>query len=104
MADLYGDYGVDESEDLDLIEIRTGETRVGWAGFAKGSGLVYLGGDLHPLGSYTALLKAAKEHVPYVAVSAVNVLFPADWLRGECLGDVDRQRIIGNLEAYVRGQ
>ena len=98
------DYGIDESEDLDLMEIQSGGARVGWAGIAKGSGTVYLPGDLHCLGSYSALFKAAKEHVPYVAVSAVNVLFPADWLRGECMHDVDRLRVIGNMESFIRGQ
>lgn len=104
MDDVNGQFGVDETEELDLMEVRMGEMRVGWAGLARGSGLVYLAGDTHPLGSATALIKAAKERIPYVAVSAVNVLFPADWLRGECLGDPDRLRIIDNLERFVRGQ
>jgi hypothetical protein len=82
--------------------IKVGDNTVSWAGVAKDSGLVYLQGDLHPDGSSIALMKAAKEHVPYVPVSAVQVLFPADWLRGECLGDADRLRIIGNLESFVR--
>lgn len=98
------DFDFDEEEDVDLMEVRIGENRVSHAGIARGSGTVYLQGDLHPLGSATALLAAAKNHVPYIAVSAVEVLFPVDWLRGECLGDQDRQRILRNLEAFVRGQ
>lgn len=96
------DYDIDDDEDLDLMEIRAGDVAVSWAGIST-SGVIYLQGDLHPLGSATALLKAAKEHVPYVAVSVVRVLFPSDWLRAECLGDPDRLRIIGNLEAQLRG-
>lgn len=98
------DYDFDEEEDVDLMEVRIGENRVSHAGIARASGNVYLQGDLHPLGSATALLAAAKNHVPYIAVSAVEVLFPVDWLRAECLHDADRLRIINNLEAFVRGQ
>jgi hypothetical protein len=71
-------------------------------GVARESGTLYLRGDLHPLGSATALLTAAARHVPYIAVSAVEVLYPSDWLRGECMGDLDRMRIITNLENYAR--
>jgi hypothetical protein len=66
--------------------------------------MVYVSGEIHPLGAATSLIKAAKEHVPYIAVSAVEVLYPADWLRGECLHDPDRLRIINNLERFTRGQ
>lgn len=98
------DYDYDETEDVDLVEIRMGDNRVGHAGIAKASGMVYVSGEIHPLGAATALIKAAKEHVPYIAVSAVEVLYPADWLRGECLHDPDRLRIINNLERFTRGQ
>lgn len=98
----YGDYGVDESEDLALMALKVGDVEVANAGVAK-SGIVYLQGDIHPQGSFAALMKAARSHVPYVAVSAVSVLFPADWLRAECMGDPDRVRIIDNAVAFVRG-
>ncbi len=91
---------VEETEDLTIIEINGGPAPV-YAG-VTGSGEVYLRGDIHPLGSASALLAAAAQHVPYVAITAVQVLFPADWLRGECLHDMDRLRIIGNLEQMVR--
>lgn len=100
----YEQSDVDETEDLDLMEIRVGEQRVSWAGITRPGGDVYLQGDIHPLGSATALIKAAKDHVPYVAVSAVQVLYPSEWLRAECLHDMDRLRVIGNLERFVRGQ
>lgn len=92
----------DSSEDLHLIELQAPGTVPLHAGLTA-SGMVYLRGDLHPLGSATALIKAAREHVPYAAVSAVNVLFPADWLRGECLHDADRLRVIAAMERLVRG-
>lgn len=98
------DYDFDETEDVDLLEIRVGENRVSHAGIARASGTVYLQGDIHPIGSASALLAAAKNHIPYIAVSAVEVLFPADWLRSECLHDVDRLRVITNAEQFVRGQ
>ena len=59
-------------------------------------------GDIHPPGSASALIAAAAQHVPYVAISAVGCFSPADWLRSECLHDMDRLRIIGNAEAIVR--
>lgn len=90
----------EETEDLTIIEINGGPVPV-YAGVTS-SGEVYLRGDLHPLGSASALIAAAAQHVPYVAITAVHVLFPADWLRGECLHDVDRLRIIGNMEQMVR--
>lgn len=95
-------FDVEDEEELDLHEVRVSDMPMTWVGVSK-SGYVYLLGDIHPLGSATALIKAAKEHVPYVAVSAVRVLYPADWLRGECLHDPDRLRIIGNLERIARG-
>ena len=95
-------FDVEDEEELDLHEVRVSDMPMTWVGVSK-SGYVYLPGDIHPLGSATALIKAAKEHVPYVAVSAVRVLYPADWLRGECLHDPDRLRIIGNLERIARG-
>lgn len=91
---------VEETEDLQVMEIQGGPGPV-YAGVTDG-GEVFLQGDIHPLGSASALIAAAAQHVPYVAISAVRVLFPADWLRGECLHDTDRLRIIGNAEALVR--
>lgn len=104
MRNAFEQSDVDEAEDLDLMEVKVGERRVSWAGITRPGGDVYLQGDLHPLGSATALIKAAKDHVPYVAVSAVQVLYPSEWLRAECLHDMDRLRVIGQLESFVRGQ
>lgn len=95
-------FDTEESEDFQFIELQASGAPPVQAGITA-SGLVYLRGDLHPLGSATALLKAVREQVPCVAVNAVNVLFPADWLRGECLHDRDRQRVIANMEQMVRG-
>lgn len=91
----------EETEDLNIIEIQGGPQPL-YAGVTTG-GEVFLRGDIHPLGSFAALMKAAQQHIPYVAISAVQVLFPAAWLRGECLHDSDRQRVIDNMEALVRG-
>ena len=102
MRDGYGQFGVEDSEDLDLMEIRVHDKPNSWAGVSA-SGMVYLQGDLHPLGSATALIKAAKENVPYVSVSAVRVLYPSEWLRAECMHDADRTRVIDNLCGFVRG-
>ncbi len=98
------DFDVDETEDIDLMEIQIGKNKVSMAGFARGSGTVYLDGDLHVQGSFPCLMIAAKEHVPYVYTSAVSAMFPADWLRGQCMHDPDRLRILNNLERFVRGQ
>lgn len=96
-------FDTDEDEDVSLIEIQIKGHKVASAGVSA-SGQVFLNGEIHPHGSASALLTAAIHKVPYIEVSAVEVLYPADWLRAECLGNVDRQRIIDNAEAFVRGQ
>lgn len=96
-------FDTDEDEDVSLIEIQVKGQKVATAGVST-SGQVFLQGDIHPLGSASALLTAAIHRVPYIEVSAVEVLYPADWLRAECMGNADRQRIIDNAEAFVRGQ
>jgi hypothetical protein len=96
------DYDTDMDEDLDLVELQVGGMKAATVGIVKNTGMVYIGGDLHPLGSFAALMLAAKEHVPYVALSAISVLFPAEWIRAACLHDVDRQRVIDNLEKHAR--
>lgn len=93
---------VEDSEDLIILAIKGRGVQPGLHAGISASGVVYLQGDLHPLGSASALLTAAKQHVPYVAISAVQVLYPADWLRGECAHDADRLRVIGNMEELVR--
>lgn len=95
------DYDTDETEDVSLHEVRVGGTPVQHIGISE-SGVIFVRGELHPLGAHYALLKAAGQHVPYVAVSAVEVLYPGDWLRSECAGDMDRQRVITNIETYAR--
>lgn len=90
------------SEDLIILAIKGAGIQPGLHAGISESGDVYLPGDIHPLGSASALLTAARMHVPYVAVSAVQVLFPAEWLRAECLHDMDRQRVITNMENLVR--
>lgn len=96
-------FDTDEDEDVSLIEIQVQGQKVASAGVSA-SGQVFLNGEIHPHGSASALVTAAVQQVPYIEVSAVEVLYPADWLRAECMGDVDRQRIIDNAEAFVRGQ
>lgn len=97
------DYDVDESEEsVDVFEIQHKGHKVGLAGVSE-SGVVFLSGELHPLGAASALLEAFKEKVPYISTSAVNALFPVDWLRGACLHDADRLRVLNNLERFARG-
>lgn len=90
-----------DSENVVLIEVQAQGVKVCDAGVSD-SGVVFLPGDLHPLGSFAALMQAAKANVPFISNSAVSTLYPADWLRGECLQNTDRLRIIGNMEALVR--
>lgn len=92
----------DGMEEVDVVNVMIGENKVGTAGICRESGTVYLGGDLHPLGSFAAIMKAYKEDIPYISTGAVNAMFPSDWLRGECLADPERLRVIGNLEKFLR--
>ena len=96
-------FETDDDEDVSLVEIQVKGQKVATAGVSA-SGQVFLQGDIHPHGSASALVAAAVHQVPYIEVSAVEVLFPADWLRAECMGNMDRIRIINNAEAFVRGQ
>lgn len=89
-------------EDVDLTEVRAGDAPAMTIGVGAQTGDIFVRGDLHPLGSATALLTAAAQHIPYIALSAVEVLFPLDWLKGECLHDVDRLRVLVNIESFVR--
>lgn len=93
---------VEESEEIIILAIKGAGIQPGLHAGISESGDVYLPGDIHPLGSASALLTAARHHVPYVAVSAVQVLYPSDWLRAECMHDMDRLRVIGNMEELVR--
>lgn len=92
----------ESEEDVDLFTVNAGSAVAMTVGVARDSGTVYVRGDLHPLGSATALLTAAAQHVPYIAVSAVEVLYPSEWLRAECMGDLDRMRVITNIENFAR--
>lgn len=94
-------FETEETEDVQIVGIVMDDRPICDAGITA-SGVVYLRGDIHPLGSEKALALAAVLHVPHIAVNAVSVLFPADWLRGECMADPDRIRIIDNQEALVR--
>ena len=96
-------FDTEYDEDVSLMEIQVKGQKVATAGVSQ-SGQVFLRGDIHPLGSASALVTAAVHQIPYIEVSAVEVLYPADWLRSECLHDADRLRIINNAEAFVRGQ
>lgn len=96
-------FETDDDEDVSLIEIRVKGQKVATAGVSE-SGIVFLNGEIHPLGSATALVTAAVHQVPYIEVSAVEVLYPADWLRSECMAHPDIRRIIDNAEAFVRGR
>lgn len=100
----YGDHDVEDAEEVDLMELQVGGQAVGWVGVSRPEGHVYLSGDIHPYGSASAMLVAKLQNVPYIAVSAVRVLFPSEWLAAECLGDEDRLRIIRNLVSEARSQ
>lgn len=99
MSDLFE---TTEEEDVTLTEISIGQSPAMTVGVGDKSGDIYVRGDLHPLGSASALLTAAALHIPYISLSAVEVLYPLDWLRAECAHDRDRLRVLTNLESLVR--
>lgn len=97
------DYETTESEEeVTLTGIQVGGGPAMTIGVGDKTGDIYCRGDLHPLGSASALLTAAAQHIPYIALSAVEVLYPLDWLKGECAHDIDRLRVLANLESFVR--
>ncbi|MCA0214528.1 MAG: hypothetical protein LCH79_15290 [Proteobacteria bacterium] len=96
------DFDTELEEDVTLTGIQVSGGPSMTVGVGDRSGDIYVRGDLHPLGSASALLTAAAQHIPYVALSAVEVLYPLDWLKGECAHDIDRLRVLANLESFVR--
>jgi hypothetical protein len=98
---MSNDFDTEETEDLQFHEVRVGDYPATTVGVSE-SGVIFLRGDLHPLGAFAALMKAAQQHIPYASNGAISALFPADWLKAECLHDLDRLRAIDNLVAYAR--
>ena len=92
----------ESEEEVTLHEVRAGDAPAMTIGVGDQTGDIFIKGDIHPLGSASALLTAAAQHVPYIALSAVEVLYPLDWLKAECLHDADRLRVLFNLEQFVR--
>ena len=62
-------FDTDEDETLYLLDVHRGGEKVQTAGISE-SGTVFLRGDLHPMGSFAALMLAAKAQVPYIEVNA----------------------------------
>lgn len=89
-------------EDVTLTGVQMGNQPAMTIGVGDQTGTIFVKGDIHPLGSASALLTAAAQHIPYIALSAVEVLYPLDWLKGECAHDMDRQRVLFNIEQFVR--
>lgn len=93
------DFEIDDgTEDIQWFDLGMGRE----VAVAEQSGTVYVSGELHPVGAYSALLLAAKDDVPYASRGAVSAYFPVDWIRGACLHDPDRLRILDNLERIAR--
>lgn len=95
VIETLGDYG----DAVDLLEIQNSGVKVCLAG-RSAAGSVYLQGDI--VGSPAAvLIKAVGEGVPYLLVGGDQILFSGNWIRSQCLHDVDRLRVIDNLSAIV---
>jgi len=96
------EFGFDDVEDIALFGLKTdlGEAPVG----VTTGGDVFVSAELHPLGAAKALALCDVLHIPFVNYNAVTVLVPADWIKAEALHDSDRQRVLENIEALVRGR
>lgn len=94
--------GIEEVADVDLFEL-DGPTGPIPYGIDK-RGTIFLSSDLHPGGANEAMARAAEQGIPWVMQSAVQVLFPAEWLAAEALGEPVRSSIIPSLVAVIRSR
>lgn len=100
------DFDTEETEDVDIITMAPEGAPPGAqfkVGYAPKSRTLYIDGELHPLGAYSAILQASKEHVPYVSLGAVSALFPEEWIKQACQHDLTRLRIIDGIGRALRG-
>lgn len=65
---------------------------------------VYLSADLHPGGAPDAMSRATEAGIPWIAKSAVEAFFPAEWLVAEAMGEPVRSSIIPALVAAIRNR
>lgn len=65
---------------------------------------IYLSADLHPGGAMGAMGRATEAGIPWIAKSAVEAFFPAEWLVGEAMGEPIRSSIIPALVAAIRSK
>lgn len=94
--------GLEDVCDADFFELQGPTGPVPYAIDARGQ--IYLSADLHPGGAMGAMERATLGGVPWIAKSAVEAFFPADWLVGEALGEPVRSSIIPALVGAIRNR
>lgn len=97
------DFDFDYEEEVEISELRFANFPPFHIGFAPASRTMYLEGNIHPLGAFSAIMAAAKQNVPYISLGALSALFPELWLRAECMHDPTRLALIDNICRSVRG-
>lgn len=94
--------GLEEVGEAEFFELQGPTGPVPYAVDARG--LIFLSADLHPGGAAGAMERATLAGIPWIAKSAVEAFFPAEWLMGEAMGEPVRSSVIPALVAAVRSR
>lgn len=94
--------GLEDVGEADLFELQGPSGPVPYA--VDSRGYIYLSADLHPGGASGAMNRATEQGIPWIALSAVQAFFPAEWLMGEAMGEPVRSSIIPAVVAAIRSR
>lgn len=94
--------GLEDVCDADFFELQGPTGPVPYAIDARNQ--VYLSADLHPGGAAGAMERSVAQGIPWIARSAVEAFFPAEWLMGEAMGEPVRSAVIPALVAAIRNK
>lgn len=94
--------GLEDVGDADFFELQGPTGPVPYA--VDNHGFIFLSADLHPGGAMGAMENATRDGIPWIAKSAVEAFFPAEWLIGQAMGEPIRSSIIPALVAAIRNK
>lgn len=94
--------GLEEVGEAEFFELQGPTGPVPYA--VDSRGYIFLSADLHPGGAMGAMTRATEAGIPWIAKSAVEAFFPAEWLVGEAMGEPVRSSIIPALVAAIRNK
>lgn len=94
--------GLEDIGEAEFFELQGPTGPIPYAVDARGQ--IFLSADLHPGGAPDAMDGATEHGIPWIAKSAVEAYFPAEWLIGEAMGDPVRSSVIPAVVAAIRNR